>query len=142
MCLPSLGTSEPTVRTPDWSRPMGFYSSLQGLPYPYVCYVCLCVSHFSPRRGSRRPGFADVGPKVLIRYYYHSYGAQFLCWRLSLGENGNAPDRERRPAELISPEAALYGHWMEWRESNRSGRPLFMGDTLRLTGAVCHVPPQ
>ena len=36
---------------------------------------------------------------------------------------------------LISPEAALYGHWMEWRESNRSGRPLPMGDTLRLTGA-------
>ena len=36
---------------------------------------------------------------------------------------------------LISPEAALYGHWMEWRESNRSGRPLSMGDTLPLTGA-------
>ena len=36
---------------------------------------------------------------------------------------------------LISPEAALYGHWMEWRESNGSGRPLSMGDTLRLTGA-------
>ena len=36
---------------------------------------------------------------------------------------------------LICPEAALYGHWMEWRESNRSGRPLSMGDTLRLTGA-------
>ena len=36
---------------------------------------------------------------------------------------------------LISPEAALYGHWMEWRESNRSGRPLSMRDTLRLTGA-------
>ena len=88
MCLPPLGTSEPTVRTPDWSRPMGFYPSLQGLPYPYVCYVCLCVSSFSPRRGSRKPGFADVGPKVLIRYYYHSYGAQFLCWRLSLGEDG------------------------------------------------------
>ena len=35
----------------------------------------------------------------------------------------------------ISPEAALYGHWMEWRESNRSGQPLSMGDTLRLTGA-------
>ena len=44
---------------------------------------------------------------------------------------------------LISPEAALYGHWMEWRESNRSGRPLSMGDALRLTGSgVCHVPPQ
>ena len=36
---------------------------------------------------------------------------------------------------LISPEAALYGHWMEWHESNWSGRPLSMGDTLRLTGA-------
>ena len=36
---------------------------------------------------------------------------------------------------LASPEAALYGHWMEWRESNRSGRPLSMGHTLRLTGA-------
>ena len=37
--------------------------------------------------------------------------------------------------ELISPEAALYGHWMEWHESNWSGRPLSMGDTLQLTGA-------
>ena len=36
---------------------------------------------------------------------------------------------------LISPEAALYGHWMEWRTSNRSGRPLSMGDTMRLAGA-------
>ena len=36
---------------------------------------------------------------------------------------------------LISPEAALYRHWMEWRTSNRSGQPLSMGDTLRLTGA-------
>ena len=36
---------------------------------------------------------------------------------------------------LIGPEVALYGHWMEWRESSRLGRPLSMGDTLRLTGA-------
>ena len=36
---------------------------------------------------------------------------------------------------LISLEAALYGHWMEWRESNQSGRLLSMGDTLQLTGA-------
>ena len=35
---------------------------------------------------------------------------------------------------LISPEAALFGHRMEWRTSNRSGRPLSMGDTLRPTG--------
>ena len=91
MCLPSFGTSEPTVGTPGWSRPMGFYPFLQGLPYLYVCYVCLYVSHLPPRRGSRRQGFPDVGPKVLIRYYYHSYGAQFLCWRLSLGEDGKSP---------------------------------------------------
>ena len=38
---------------------------------------------------------------------------------------------------LISPEAALCGHWMEWCESNRSGRPLSMGDTPRLTGTGC-----
>ena len=37
--------------------------------------------------------------------------------------------------EIICPEAAFYGHWMEWRESNRSGRPLSTRDTLRLTGA-------
>ena len=36
---------------------------------------------------------------------------------------------------LISPEAALYGNWMEWREFNRSGRPLSMWNTLRLTRA-------
>ena len=36
---------------------------------------------------------------------------------------------------LISPEATLCGHWIEWRTSDQSGRPLSMGDTLRLTGA-------
>ena len=36
---------------------------------------------------------------------------------------------------LISPGAALYGHWMEWRESDWSGRPLSMRDTLQLTKA-------
>ena len=56
-----------------------------------MCYVCLYVSHFTPRPGSRRLGFADVGPKVLIRYYYHSYCAQFLCWRLSFEEDGKRP---------------------------------------------------
>ena len=56
-----------------------------------MCYVCLCVSHFTSRRGSREVGFAAVGPKVLIRYYYHFYGAQFLCWRLSFGEDSKSP---------------------------------------------------
>ena len=88
---PSLETHVPTVRTPEWSRPMAFYPSLHGLPYPYLCYVCLYVSHFSPCCGSRRMGFADVRPNVLIRNYYHFYGAQFLCWRLSLGEDGKSP---------------------------------------------------
>ena len=48
------------------------------------------MSHFTPLRGSLS-GFADLGPKVLIRYYYHPYGAQFLCWRLSFGEDGISP---------------------------------------------------
>ena len=33
---------------------------------------------------------------------------------------------------LVDPEAALYGNWIEWRTSNQSGRPLAMGDALRL----------
>ena len=28
---------------------------------------------------------------------------------------------------LVGPKAALYGYWMEWRTSNRSGRPLSWG---------------
>ena len=36
---------------------------------------------------------------------------------------------------LIGPEAALYGYWLESRTSNRSGRPVSMGDILKLTGA-------
>ena len=55
-------------------------------------YVCVCLTSLTGvAPGSRRPGFADVGPEVLIRYYYHSYGAQFLCWRLSLGKDGKSP---------------------------------------------------
>ena len=69
----------------------GVLPFLEVLPYPYVCYICLRVSHFTPWCGSREAGFADVRPKVLIRYYYHSYGAQFLCWRLSFGEDGKSP---------------------------------------------------
>ena len=60
-----------------------------------MCYVCLCVSHFTPRRGSLS-GFADVGPKVLVRYYYYSKGAEFLCSRLSFGEDGKSPAYERQ----------------------------------------------
>ena len=45
VCPSSLGTSVPTVRTPDWSRPMGFYPSLQGYHTP-ICatYVCMCLT--------------------------------------------------------------------------------------------------
>ena len=37
-----------------------------------------------------------------------------------------------RPRRL-DPEAAFYGDWMERRTSNQSGRPRWMGATLRLT---------
>ena len=47
-------------------------------------YVCMC-------RTSRETGFANFGPEVPIRYYDQSYGAQFLCWRPSLGEDGKSP---------------------------------------------------
>ena len=33
---------------------------------------------------------------------------------------------------LVGPEAAVYGYWTEWRTSNQSGRPLSMGNALRL----------
>ena len=39
--------------------------------------------------------FTDVGLKVLVSYWYHSYGAQFLCWRLTFRETAKAlPTRE------------------------------------------------
>ena len=33
------------------------------------------------------PGVAPEST-VLVSYWYHSYGAQFLCWRLCMGEEG------------------------------------------------------
>ena len=67
----------------------GVLPFLTGFTIPLcVLRMSVCVSRFSP---AWLPGFPDVGPKVLIRYYYHSYGAQFLCWRLSLGEDGKSP---------------------------------------------------
>ena len=50
----------------------------------YATFV-VYVSHVSPRAWLRIT-FTDVGPKVLVSYYGHSYGAQILCWRLSNGE--------------------------------------------------------
>ena len=53
-------------------------------------YVCMCLTSLLGVAPISM-GFADVGPKVLVSYYYHSYGAQFLCSRLSLGEDGKSP---------------------------------------------------
>ena len=76
-----------------------------------MCYICLYVSQFTPRRGSRRAGFADVGPEVLIRYYHHSYGAEFPCWRLSYGQDGKSPTYSRggvtKCAKGIQPSQKL-----------------------------------
>ena len=69
----------------------GVLPFLTGFTIPLsVLRMSVCVSLLSP---SCLPGtgFADVGAKVLIRYYYHPYGAQFLCCRLSLGEDGKSP---------------------------------------------------
>ena len=69
----------------------GVLPFLAVLPYPLVCDVCLCVSHFTSRRGAGEAGCTNVGRKDLIRYYYHSYGTKFLCWRSSFGEDGKNP---------------------------------------------------
>ena len=64
---------------------------LTGFTIPLsVLRMSVCVS-LPSRHGPGRPGFADVGPKVLIRYYYHSYGSQFLCWCLSFGRRRQKP---------------------------------------------------
>ena len=34
--------------------------------------------------------FADVGPNVVLGYWYHTYGAQFLSWRLTFAETAKA----------------------------------------------------
>ena len=47
-----------------------------------VLRMSVCVSRHSPA-WPQRAAFTDVRPKVLISYYDHSYGAQFLCWPLS-----------------------------------------------------------
>ena len=75
-----------------------------------MCYVCLCVSHFSPRRGSRRPGFADVGPKVLIRYYNQSYGANFCAGAYPLGKTAKAlpTSGERWPSVLRAYKTPIF----------------------------------
>ena len=45
MCIPPLGTSVPTVRTPNWSRPMGFYPSWRCYHTPKCAtYVCVCLT--------------------------------------------------------------------------------------------------
>ena len=70
MCLPSLGTSEPTVRTSDWSDPW-----VSTLPYwayltpECATYVCVCLTSL-PVVAPNSMGFADVGLKVLYIVSY------------------------------------------------------------------------
>ena len=42
---PSLGTTVPTGRTPNWSRPMGFYPSWRCYHTPNCAtYICVCLT--------------------------------------------------------------------------------------------------
>ena len=52
--------------------------------------MSVCVSFLSRSWLPTQWAFADVGPKVLVSFWYHSYGAQFLCWRLSFGGTAKA----------------------------------------------------
>ena len=49
-----------------------------------VLRMSVCVSLLS-RAWLPSTAFSDVGPKVLVRYPYHSYGAQSLCRCLTFG---------------------------------------------------------
>ena len=49
-----------------------------------VLHMSVCVSLLKPA-WLPSTTFTDVGPKVLVSYWYHSYCAQFLCWRLPDG---------------------------------------------------------
>ena len=45
VCPPSLATRVPTVGTPNWSRPMGFYPSWWCYPTPKCAtYICMCLT--------------------------------------------------------------------------------------------------
>ena len=59
------------------------------IPLSVLC-MSVCVS-LHPQAWLPRTGVAAVGPKGLVRYYYHSYGAQLQCWPLSFGEDGKGP---------------------------------------------------
>ena len=65
-------------------------TSLGGVTIPLsVLRMSVCVSPLSP---SWLPSsaFTGVGRKVLVSYWYHSYGCQFLCRRLTFGETAKA----------------------------------------------------
>ena len=90
-CLhPPWGQVCPQLGPLTGSDPWGS-TLLEGVTiYLSVLRMSVCVSLHS-RAWLPRTGFADVGPKFLIRYYYHTYGAQFLCWCLSFGKDGKSP---------------------------------------------------
>ena len=51
--------------------------------------MAVCVSLLSPP-WLLSLAFTDVGPKVLVSYWYHSSCAQFLWWCLTFGETAKA----------------------------------------------------
>ena len=53
-------------------------------------YVCVCLTSLPGVAPGDRASLTSER-RFLIRYYYNSYGAQFRCWRLSLGEDGKSP---------------------------------------------------
>ena len=78
VCPPSLGKSLPIVRTLT-GRDQWDSTSLGSVTIPLsVLRMFVCVSPLFPA-WLPSSAFADVGPKLLVSYWYQSYGAQFLC---------------------------------------------------------------
>ena len=74
-----------------------------------VLSMSVCVSVHSPM-GLPSLAFTDVRLKVLVSYWYHSYGAQLLCWRLTFGETARAlPTKaEGWPSELRAYNTPIF----------------------------------
>ena len=88
-CVHPPWRGAPTIRTPNWSGPMGT-TRLGSATIPLsVLRISVCVSLLSPA-WLPSSAFTDVGPMFLVSYWYLSYGAHFLCWDLTYGETAKA----------------------------------------------------
>ena len=91
VCQPSLGTSVPTVRTPDRSRPMAFYPSLHGYHTPKCAtYVWMCLTSLpGVARGDRASLTSDR--RFQSGTITNPMAPSFCAGAYPLGEDSKSP---------------------------------------------------